>query len=268
MTTTLSTRPSPRRWGRWLPLLTSVPGLMFIALPICALIWLGVSSEAMQALWRPASLQAIRVSLGVASAATLLCAVLGLPIAWWLSRDPQFGARLVRGLAMTPLVMPPVVAGTGLLLTFGRKGILGTQLEAIGLSISFTGLAAILAAAFVSMPLIILSAEAAFRGLSRAHDDVARTLGASAYVRLRHIVIPQLRRPLFAATALCFGRALGEFGATITFAGSFPGRTRTVPLAVYQILQRDQDSAVALSVSLIVVSFLIMILSGRVLRSS
>ena len=94
MTTTLSTRPSPRRWGRWLPLLTSVPGLMFIALPICALIWLGVSSEAMQALWRPASLQAIRVSLGVASAATLLCAVLGLPIAWWLSRDPQFGAQL------------------------------------------------------------------------------------------------------------------------------------------------------------------------------
>ncbi len=259
-------RPQPPR-GRWLPFLASLPGLAFIALPIGALLWLGFSDDAMRAMWLPASLQAMRVSLTVATSATLVCVMLGLPIAWWLSRDPRVGARLVRGLAMTPLVMPPVVAGTGLLLTLGRKGLLGAKLDALGLSISFTSLAAVLAAAFVSMPLIILSGEAAFRSLSPAHDEVARTLGAGRYARLRHIVIPQLRRPLFAATALCFGRALGEFGATITFAGSFPGRTRTVPLAVYQLLQGDQNSAVALSVSLIAVSFLIMILSGRVVRS-
>jgi molybdate transport system permease protein len=145
---------------------------------------------------------------------------------------------------------------------------LGTSLDAVGLPISFTAVAAVLAAAFVSMPLIVLSGEAAFRGLSVAHDDLARSLGASPFVRLRHIIIPQLRNPIIASIALCFGRALGEFGATITFAGSFPGRTRTVPLAVYQLLQHDQESAVALSVSLIVVSFLVMLISGRVIRSS
>ena len=139
-------RPQPPR-GRWLPLLASLPGLAFIALPIGALLWLGFSEDAMRAMWLPASLQAMRVSLTVATSATLVCVMLGLPIAWWLSRDPRVGARLVRGLAMTPLVMPPVVAGTGLLLTLGRKGLLGAKLDALGLSISFTSLAAVLAAA-------------------------------------------------------------------------------------------------------------------------
>ena len=169
---------------------------------------------------------------------------------------------------MTPLVMPPVVAGTGLLLTFGRAGLVGSQLDAVGIPISFTAAAAILAATFVAMPLIVLAGESAFRNLSRDHDEVARALGASLRVRLYHVMLPQLRRPLIAAVALCFGRALGEFGATITFAGSFPGRTRTVPLAVYQLLQRDQDSAIALSVALVLLSFLIMIFSGKVIRSS
>ncbi|MGB1699467.1 MAG: molybdate ABC transporter permease subunit, partial [Nannocystaceae bacterium] len=136
------------------------------------------------------------------------------------------------------------------------------------LAAEITAAAAILAATFVAMPLIVLAGESAFRNLSRDHDEVARALGASLRVRLYHVMLPQLRRPLIAAVALCFGRALGEFGATITFAGSFPGRTRTVPLAVYQLLQRDQDSAIALSVALVLLSFLIMIFSGKVIRSS
>ena len=254
------------RTPRWIMVL-SVPGILLLLVPFVTLGWQAASSAAIRSLWSAPSVEAVGVSIWVALLATLACLCLGLPLAWLLAHGPARPMRALRAMCLAPLVMPPVVAGTGLLLAFGRQGWIGAPLRAAGITVSFTTGAAIMAATFVALPLLIMSLEAAFRSRDRGLEELALVAGASTWFRIVHVALPQVRRPLAAGVTLAFGRALGEFGATITFAGSFPGTTRTVPLAVYQLLQYDRDSAVALSIVLIAISVLIMWAGGRGLRA-
>jgi molybdate transport system permease protein len=214
------------------------------------------------------AVDALRLSLIVATSAAAIALVLGFPIAWALARVPIRGNTVVRALVVLPLVMPPVVAGVGLLAAFGRRGIVGGPLnDWFGIQITFTTAAAVIAAAFVSLPLAVLALESGFRSIDERLEQAAATLGASRWYVLRRVTVPLLAPQIAAAAVLAWARALGEFGATITFAGNLRGRTQTLPLAVYERLQSDPDAAFALSVVLIAVALgVILALRGRFLR--
>ena len=210
-------------------------------------------------------LDALRLSLVCASAATALSLVFGVPLAWVLARSQARGISVVRALVTLPLVLPPVVGGVALLLAFGRQGILGRLLdEWTGITLPFTTAGVIIAETFVAMPFLVITVEGAFRGSDRGFEEAAATLGASRLTVFRTVTIPLVGPSLLAGAVLCWARALGEFGATITFAGNFPGRTQTMPLAVYLALESDPDAAVALSLVLLVVSIAVLVgLRGR-----
>jgi molybdate transport system permease protein len=217
-------------------------------------------SRAGRVLTSPAALSALRLSLIVASTAAVLSVVLGFPLAWVLARTRVPGGSLIRALVVLPLVMPPVVAGVALLAAFGRLGLLGSLLyRAFGTQIVFTTGAAIIAATFVSLPLAVLALEAGLRSLDRRLEDAAATMGASAFTRLVRITLPLLRPQIAAAVVLAWARALGEFGATITFAGNLQGRTQTLPLAVFETLQTDPEGAFAMSMLLIAVALVVIL---------
>ena len=213
-------------------------------------------------------LTALRLSLVVATSAAALSFVLGFPLAWVLARSAFPGKTFVRALVVLPLVMPPVVAGVGLLAAFGRRGIVGSWLyEWFGFQLTFTTGAAVLAATFVSFPLAVLALEAGLRGLDERLEDAASTLGASRWYVMRRVTLPLMAPQIAAALVLSWARALGEFGATITFAGNLQGRTQTLPLAVFERLQSDQDAAFAISMLLIAIAFAVIIgLRWRFLR--
>jgi len=214
------------------------------------------------------ALEALRLSFVVATGAAAISLVTGFPLAWLLARSAFRGKTLVRAVVVLPLVMPPVVAGVALLAAFGRRGLVGSWLDAaFGVQVTFTTGAAILAAAFVSFPLAVLALEAGLRGLDERLEDAASTLGASRWYVLRRVTLPLLGPQLAAAVVLAWARALGEFGATITFAGNLQGRTQTLPLAVFEQLQSDTDAAFAMSMLLIAVALtVILALRGRFLR--
>jgi molybdate transport system permease protein len=214
------------------------------------------------------ALTALRLSLVVATAAAAISLVLGFPIAWALARAEFRGKTFVRTLVVLPLVMPPVVAGVGLLAAFGRRGVVGSWLyEAFGVQVTFTTGAAVLAATFVSLPLAVLVLEVGLRGLDDRLEDAASTLGASRAYTLRRVVLPLMGSQIAAALVLAWARALGEFGATITFAGNLQGRTQTLPLAVFERLQTDPEAAFAVSMLLIGLAFVVILgLRGRFLR--
>ncbi|GAA0454023.1 hypothetical protein Ade02nite_02370 [Paractinoplanes deccanensis] len=194
-----------------------------------------------------------------ATIATAVCLVLGVPLAWVLARADFPGRRLVRALVTVPLVLPPVVGGVALLLVFGRRGLLGGWLDAtFGVSLPFTTAGVVLAEAFVAMPFLVISVEGALRGADARYEEAAATLGASKWTAFRRITLPLIAPGVLAGGVLCWARALGEFGATITFAGNFPGRTQTMPLAVYLALEQDADAAIVLSLILLVVSVTIL----------
>jgi molybdate transport system permease protein len=257
-----STRRSGARRGRslrpglppaLLPL--AVLALAFLVLPLVALL--------VRAPWRdlPGELagagvgQALRLSLVCATSATLLCLVLGVPLAWLLARADLPGTKLVRALVTVPLVLPPVVGGVALLLLLGRRGLIGQHLDAwFGISLPFTTPAVIIAEAFVALPFLVLAVEGALRGADRRFEDAAATLGASRLTVFTRVTLPLIAPGIAAGAVLCFARALGEFGATITFAGSFPGVTRTMPIEVYLALESDPPAAIALSLVLLLVS--------------
>ena len=200
-------------------------------------------------------LAALRLSLLTASLATLLCLALGVPLAWVLARSGLPGLRFVRALVTVPLVLPPVVGGVALLLVFGRRGLVGSWLDAtFGVSLPFTTAGVVLAEAFVAMPFLIISVEGALRAADARYEEAAATLGANRWTAFRRVTLPLIAPGVAAGAVLCWARALGEFGATITFAGNFPGRTQTMPLAVYLALEQDLDSAIVLSLVLLVVS--------------
>lgn len=210
-------------------------------------------------------LDALRLSLICASTATVASLVFGVPLAWVLARSQTRGISVLRALVTLPLVLPPVVGGVALLLAFGRQGILGRLLdEWTGITLPFTTAGVIVAETFVGMPFLIITVEGAFRASNRGYEEAAATLGASRLTVFRTVTLPLIGPSLLAGAVLCWARALGEFGATITFAGNFPGRTQTMPLAVYVALESDPEAAVALSLVLLVVSIAVLTgLRGR-----
>lgn len=243
----------------------AVLGTAVLVLPLVALLVATPWSDLPALVADPAVLDALRLSLLTAGTATALALVLGVPMAWVLAHDDLRGAWLLRSLVTVPLVLPPVVGGVALLLLLGRRGLLGRALDTgLGVTVPFTSAAVVLAQLFVSLPFLVLAVEGALRGADRRRALAAQTLGGSPAYVLRRVTLPAVAPGVAAGAALCFTRALGEFGATVTFAGSFPGTTRTVPLAVYQAMDSAPEQAVALSVLLLGLSVAVLVaLRGR-----
>ncbi len=233
---------------------------MFLVLPVVGLLVRAPWSTLPQRLTEPGILAALRLSLLTATSATVVCLVLGVPLAWVLARVDIPARRFVRALVTVPLVLPPVVGGVALLLVLGRRGLVGSWLYAtFGVSLPFTTTGVVVAEAFVAMPFLVISVEGALRGADARYEEAAATLGASRWTAFRRVTLPLIAPGITAGAVLCWARALGEFGATITFAGNFPGKTQTMPLAVYLALEQDLDSAIVLSLVLLVVSVTILI---------
>jgi len=234
--------------------------LAFLVLPLLALLLRAPWSTLPDRLLSPGIGSALRLSLVCASSATLVCLVLGVPLAWVLARASFPGRRLVRALVTVPLVLPPVVGGVALLLLLGRRGVVGQYLDSwFGITLPFTTAAVVVAEAFVALPFLVLAVEGALRGADRRYEDAAATLGASRWTVFRRVTLPLIAPGISAGAVLCFARALGEFGATITFAGSFPGVTRTMPIEVYLALESDPETAVVLSLVLLAVSVAVLV---------
>ncbi|MFI7066438.1 molybdate ABC transporter permease subunit [Kribbella sp. NPDC050124] len=240
-------------------LLPALLGLAFLLIPLLGLLlrapWATLPSRLFSAeVWT-----ALRLSLVCATAATVLCLLLGIPLAWLLARGSVPGRGLIRALVTVPLVLPPVVGGVALLLVLGRRGLIGERLDLwFGISLPFTTAGVIVAEAFVAMPFLVISVEGALRAADPRYEEAAATLGASRWLTFRRVTLPSIAPGVVAGTVLCWARALGEFGATITFAGNFPGRTTTMPLAVYLALETDPDVAVVLSLVLLLVSVVVL----------
>jgi molybdate transport system permease protein len=205
-------------------------------------------------------LSALRLSLVTSVTALAVSTVLGVPLAWLLARRDFPAKALLRAVCVLPMVLPPVVGGVALLLAFGRRGLVGQPLDHLtGITLPFSTAGVVLAETFVAMPFLIVTVEAGLRSMDRRYEDVASTLGASRWLSFRRVTLPLLRPSLGAGMALCWARALGEFGATITFAGNFPGTTRTMPLATYLALETNPEEALILSLVLIAVSFAVLV---------
>ena len=237
----------------------------FLVLPLAGLLLRAPWSSLGTALTAPGVGTALRLSLVSASLATVLSLVLGVPLAWVLARSRARGRTLLRALVTVPLVLPPVVGGVALFLVLGRRGIVGRWLfETFDVTIPFTTTAVVIAETFVAMPFLVISVEGALRAADDRFEDVAATLGADRWTTFRKVTLPLVAPGIAAGAVLCWARALGEFGATITFAGNFPGTTQTMPLAVYLALQRDPEAAIALSLVLLAVSLAtLLLLRGR-----
>ncbi|MEU0548265.1 ABC transporter permease [Micromonospora sp. NPDC005979] len=230
-------------------------GLLFLVLPLAGLVIRAPWATLPQRLTAPGALTALRLSVQTATLATLLCLLLGVPLAWMLARVDFPGRRLARALVTVPLVLPPVVGGVALLLVFGRRGLLGGWLDAtFGVTLPFTTAGVVLAEAFVAMPFLVIAVEGALRAADHRYEEAAATLGANRWTTFTHVTLPLVAPGIAAGAVLCWARALGEFGATITFAGNYPGRTQTMPLAVYLALETDLESAIVLSLVLLIVS--------------
>ncbi|MFF7320781.1 molybdate ABC transporter permease subunit [Streptomyces albogriseolus] len=262
MTTTAQDTPRtarrPRAPGRGVPLALLAPalvGLAFLLVPLLALVVRAPWRDLPEQLTSPAVWDALRLSLVCATTATALSLVVGVPLAWLLARTDFPGRSLVRALVTLPLVLPPVVGGVALLLALGRNGIVGRLLdEWYGVTLPFTTAGVVLAETFVALPFLVISVEGTLRAADPRFEEAAATLGASRFTAFRRVTLPLIAPGVAAGAVLAWARALGEFGATITFAGNFPGRTQTMPLAVYLALQNDPAAAIALSLVLLAVS--------------
>ncbi|WP_263167503.1 molybdate ABC transporter permease subunit [Streptomyces sp. SCSIO ZS0520] len=244
------------RRGVPLPLLLpALVGLVFLILPLLALLirapWRSLPDQlTSHEVW-----QALQLSLLCATAATAVSLVVGVPLAWLLARVEFRGRGLVRALVTLPLVLPPVVGGVALLMALGRNGVVGKWLDDwFGVTLPFTTTGVIVAEAFVAMPFLVISVEGTLRAADPRYEEAAATLGASRFTAFRRVTLPLIAPGVAAGAVLAWARALGEFGATITFAGNFPGRTQTMPLAVYLALQSDPAAAISLSLVLLAVS--------------
>jgi len=233
----------------------SVLLLAFLALPFLGLLARVTPHEFAARLADPVVLEALGLSLGAGLAASAVIVLLGTPLAWLLATREFRGKRLVETLVDLPMVLPPTVAGFALLMAFGRMGLAGRSLDAFGLQLPFSTLGVIVAQVFMAAPFYVAPARAGFAGVDRRLLDAAATLRATEPFTFFRVVLPLARPALVAGLAMSGARALGEFGATITFAGNLPGVTQTMPIAVYVALQSDLDTAVVLSVLLLVMSF-------------
>jgi len=250
--------PRPTELPRWVYVPAAV-GTVFVVLPLMAIaikvdwpnFWsLITSSSSKTALW---------LSLKTAAASTALCVLLGVPMALVLARSTARLVRLLRPLILLPLVLPPVVGGIALLYAFGRLGLIGRYLEAAGISIAFSTTAVVLAQTFVSLPFLVISLEGAARTAGADFEVVAATLGARPSTVWWRVTLPLLLPGMTSGAVLAFARSLGEFGATLTFAGSRQGVTRTLPLEIYLQRVTDANAAVALSILLVAVAALVVL---------
>ena len=248
---------------RWV-VLPAALGMLLVALPLAGLLsrvpWPGL----WELLTSQSSLAALQLSILTASVSTVFCIVLGTPMALILARH---GLRWLRPLVLLPLVLPPVVGGLALLFTFGRMGLIGQHLEAAGIRIAFSTIAVILAQTFVSLPFLVMGLEGTLRTAGDRYERVAATLGASPTRTLFTVTLPLVFPGLLSGAVLSFARALGEFGATLTFAGSLQGRTRTLPLEIYLQREADPDAAIALSLLLVIFAGIVMVIAygkGRI----
>lgn len=232
----------------------------FFAVPLLGLVQRAPWSELAGDLTDPVVRDALRLSLVCSVCATALAFVLGLPLAWVLARTQVPGRRFVRALVLLPMVLPPVVGGVALLLAFGRAGLVGQYLDRwFDVRLPFTTGGAILAEAFVAMPFFVIVVEAGLRSLEPRYEEAAAALGASRFTVFRRVVLPLIGPSLVAGAALTWARAVGEFGATILFAGNLQGRTQTMPLAIFVELQTDLGGAIALSLVLLAVSIVVLV---------
>ena len=255
----MNRRGAPRTtpWWIWPP---AVGGAALIVVPLVALVvrtpWRSVPAT----LASPTVREALVLSLVCATVSAVVAVVLGVPLAWVQATGRFRGRGLLRGLTTLPIVLPPVVGGLALLLAFGRRGVVGAVLaETTGVTLPFTAAAVVLASTFVAMPFCVLTMEAAFRNAGAGLDEAARTLGASPGRVFRTVTLPAVRPALVAAAVLSWARALGEFGATITFAGNVAGRTRTAPLAVFELLEGG-DTAGAVTIGVVLVSVAVVVI--------
>ena len=234
--------------------------IAFFALPLVGLLWRAPWHRLLDVLGRESVHDALWLSIRTSLAATLVVLVLGVPLAWLLARVDFPGRGLVRALATLSMVLPPVVGGVALFASFGRRGLFGQYLdEWFGIRLPFTTAGVVVAQTFVAMPFLVLTVEAAIRQFDHRVEDAARTLGAGRWYVFSRVTLPAIRPALAAGAVLAWARALGEFGATITFAGNFPGETRTMPIATYLALETDPDEAILLALILIAVSFTVLI---------
>lgn len=250
-------------WGFWI---FSIIVVTMIAFPIIALILRGIENQNLQALYGPNLLYAISLSLLTTLLSTLIILALGLPLAYFLARNDFRLKNFLIVIIELPIVLPPTVAGLALLIAAGRRGLLGGLLGALGISIPFTMTAVVIAQVFVAAPLFIRAAQVGFQEVSREIEDSARMDGASGYALFSRITFPLASKSIAAGLTLSWARALGEFGATLLFAGSLVGRTQTLPLFIYTALESDVDAAVMASIILLVIAFLALILSKTISR--
>ena len=250
------TRQRPVDLPRW-AYVPALAGVAFVLLPLVAIVAKVDWPNFLDLITSQDSQEALALSLRTSVASTVACIVLGVPLALVLARWDFRYLGLLRSLVLLPLVLPPVVGGLALLYTFGRRGLLGESLEALGVQIAFSTIAVVMAQTFVALPFLVVSLEGALRTAGDRYEVAAASLGASPTTVLRRITLPLVMPGLVSGAVLAFARALGEFGATITFAGSLQGRTRTLPLEIYLQRETDPDAAVALALVLLVVAVVV-----------
>ena len=244
----------------WLVVAIAVIAVVVFAVPLIGLLVRAPWDRLGTLLTSGVAADALRLSLVASFAATAISLVLGLPLAYVLARVPFPGRSLVRAIVLLPLVLPPVVGGAALLFSLGRTGWLGRSLaEATGLVLPFSTAGVVLATTFVAMPFLVITVEGGLRNLDQRYEGAAATLGAGRWTVLRRVTLPMLAPSVTAGLVLTWARALGEFGATITFAGNLQGRTQTLPLAVFVALERDRDAAVALSLVMVAIAFVVIV---------
>jgi molybdate transport system permease protein len=264
----LAVRPVRQRdkTNDWALAVGSLPLLTLLLLPILALVLKTPPTTLLRYLGQSSIVQAISLSLVTSTATAAIVVALGLPLAYALARRRFRGRRLVEVLIDLPTVLPPAVAGLALLMAFGRRGLLGSWLQTLGIEIAFTPLAVMMAQMFVAAPYYIKTASVGLAGVSADLERAAALDGAGPLEVLRYITLPLAWRGIVGGVALCWARALGEFGATIIFAGNYPGRTQTMPLAVYMGFQIDLNQALTLGVILLILSFSLLLTVRAILR--
>ena len=232
----------------------------FVVLPFVALLQRTPWSDLVDLLGRPIVTDALRLSMLSALAAVVLSLLFGVPLAWVLARSSLPGRSLLRAVVLLPMVLPPVVGGASLLFAFGRRGLLGGPVyDATGFLLPFSLWGVVVANTFVALPFLVITVEAGLRAADTRYEDAAATLGAGRWMILRRVTLPLVAPSVLAGAVLAWARALGEFGATVTFAGNLQGRTQTMPLAVFLALESDRDAAIALSLVLIAVSLVVLV---------
>ena len=247
---------------RWL-YAPALLGALLILTPLLAMVARVDWVDFPRLITSPASVDALLLSLRTSSVATLACVIVGVPMAMVMARSRARVVAWMRPFVLLPLVLPPVVAGIALLYTFGRRGLLGATFDVLGVQIAFSTTAVVLAQTFVALPFLVLSLESALHTVGVRYEQIAATLGAAPSLVLWRVTLPMLAPAVVTGAVLAFARALGEFGATITFAGSLQGVTRTLPLEIYLQRETDPDAAVALSLLLVVVAVAVIGLAAR-----